>query len=156
MLFPPWILPRLEAVLEDAQERADLQSFADGVFAALGFGLADIQIMNANAAALNQYNGLRVTEAAERAGMDPFDFYCRMVIDSKRMARVLIHTYSGDSGEEDALARRAAPPAVHDRDRHLRHRRGPSEPGELRHLPARAQHLRRRRACSRSKRRCTR
>jgi N-acyl-D-amino-acid deacylase len=35
--------------------------------------------------------------------MDPFDFYCRLVIESGRQARVLIHTYSGDRGEEDAL-----------------------------------------------------
>ncbi len=103
VLFPPWILPRLEEVLESPQERADLQAFAAGVFGALGFDLADIQIMNANAPALNQYNGLRVTEAAERAGMHPFDFYARMVVDSRRMARVLIHTYSGDRGAEDAL-----------------------------------------------------
>ena len=103
VIFPPWMLPRLEAVLEDAQERQDLRNFADSAFAALGFGLADIQIMNANAQRWNPFNGMRVTEAAERAGMEPLDFYCRMVIDSNRNARVLIHKYSGDKGEEDAL-----------------------------------------------------
>ena len=103
VLFPPAILPRLEEVLGNPQERADLQNFADGAFAALGFGLPDIQIMKANAPQWEQYNGLRVTEAAARAGMEPFEFYCRLVIDSQRMARVLNHTYSGDRGEEDAL-----------------------------------------------------
>lgn len=103
VLFPPWMLPRLEAILDDPQERANLHSFAQSTFDAIGFGLADIQIMNANAPHLNQFNGLRITEAAARADMDPFDFYCRMVIDSQRMARVLIHTYSGDRGEEAAL-----------------------------------------------------
>jgi N-acyl-D-aspartate/D-glutamate deacylase len=103
VLFPPWILPRLEAVLDDPQERADLRNLADSTFAAIGFGLGDIQIMKANAPRFECYDGLRVTDAAERAGMDPFDFYCRMVIESGRMARVLNHTYSGDGPEEDAL-----------------------------------------------------
>ncbi len=35
--------------------------------------------------------------------MEPFDFYCRLVLASHRQARVLIHTYSGDKGEEEAL-----------------------------------------------------
>jgi N-acyl-D-aspartate/D-glutamate deacylase len=103
VLFPPAILPRLEDVLNDAEERANLRQFADLAFASLGFDLADIQIMNANAPRWNPYNGLRVTEAAARAGMEPFDFYGRLVVDSNRMARVLIHTYSGDRGEEAAL-----------------------------------------------------
>jgi N-acyl-D-aspartate/D-glutamate deacylase len=103
VIFPAPMLPRLEAVLADPEERATLKSFADFAFNSLGFGLPDIQIMRANAPALNQYDGLRIPEAAEREGVDPFDFYCRLVIDSHRQARVLIHTYSGDRGEEEAL-----------------------------------------------------
>jgi N-acyl-D-aspartate/D-glutamate deacylase len=103
VIFPAPMLPRLEAVLASPEERASLKSFADFAFGSIGFGLPDIQIMRANAPHLNQYDGLRVTEAAEREGMDPFDFYCRLVIDSHRQARVLIHTYSGDRGEEEAL-----------------------------------------------------
>jgi N-acyl-D-aspartate/D-glutamate deacylase len=103
VLFPPWVLPRLEEVLASDDERGNLASFANGVFGALGFDLADIQIMTANAPEFTRYDGLRVTDAAARAGMDPFDFYCRLVLASDRMARVLIHTYSGDRGEEDAL-----------------------------------------------------
>jgi N-acyl-D-aspartate/D-glutamate deacylase len=104
VLFPPAILPRLEEVLENAEERTNLRNFAEGVFAALGFGLGDIQIMNANIPRFNQHNGLRVPDAAAREKMEPFEFYCRLVIDSNRAARVLIHTYSGDDdGEEPAL-----------------------------------------------------
>lgn len=103
VIFPAHVLPRLEEVLASPDERASLRSFADFAFEGLGFGLPDIQIMRANAPALNQYDGLRIPEAAERAGLDPFDFYCRLVIDSHRQARVLIHTYSGDRGEEEAL-----------------------------------------------------
>lgn len=103
VLFPPAMLPRLEEILGDDGQRAALKAFADATFAALGFGLSDIQIMNANAPHLRVHDGLFVDEAARRAGMDPFDFYCRMVIDSNRMARVLIHTYSGAADDEEAL-----------------------------------------------------
>jgi N-acyl-D-aspartate/D-glutamate deacylase len=103
VLFPPEILPRLEEVLRNDDERAALANFADMTFAMVGLNLGDIQIMSANVPRLNQYNGLRITEAAEREGVSAFDFYGRLVIESQRMARVLIHTYSGDAGEEDAL-----------------------------------------------------
>jgi N-acyl-D-amino-acid deacylase len=103
VIFPAAILPRLEHVLESREERAGLQAFADMAFGSLGFGLPDIQIMKANAPRFDQYDGLRVTEAAARAGMDTFDFYCRLVIESNRNARVLNHTYSGDRGEEEPL-----------------------------------------------------
>jgi N-acyl-D-aspartate/D-glutamate deacylase len=103
VIFPAHVLPRLEEVLASPDELASLKSFAEFAFASLGFGLPDIQIMRANAPALNQYDGLRIPEAAANAGLEPFDFYCRLVLESNRQARVLIHTYSGDRGEEDAL-----------------------------------------------------
>jgi N-acyl-D-aspartate/D-glutamate deacylase len=103
VIFPAWILPRLEAVLENAAERANLRDFANTAFSSLGFGLPDVQIMKANAPRFDEHNGLRVPDAAARAGLDPFDFYCRLVIESNRNARVLNHTYSGDPGEEEPL-----------------------------------------------------
>lgn len=103
VLFPPEILPRLETVLADEQQRAGLKTFADMAFEQIGFNLTDIQIMNCNVERWNHLNGLFVDEAADRVEMDPFDFYCRLVIDSDRMARVLIHTYSGDAADESAL-----------------------------------------------------
>lgn len=103
VLFPPEILPRLEEVLRNDDERTALASFADMTFAMVGLNLGDIQIMNCNSPALNKYNGLRIPEAAEREGMSAFDFYGRLVVESNRMARVLIHTYSGDNGEEEPL-----------------------------------------------------
>jgi len=103
VIFPSAILPRLEEVLENPDERAGLRQFADAAFASLGFNLGDIQIMHGNVPRWNRHDGLRVTEAAAREGLDPFDFFCRLVVESNRTARVLIHTYSGDRGEEEAL-----------------------------------------------------
>jgi len=103
VLFPPDVLPRLESVLADGSARADLRAFADLAFTSLGFDLSDIQIMNANVARWRRYDGMRVTEAAALESMDAFDFYCAMVVESRRNARVLIHTYSGDAHSEEPL-----------------------------------------------------
>ncbi len=103
VLFPPEMLPHLESIMQDPQAMEGVKALGRQVFDQIGFHLEDIQIMNANAEAFDAYNGLFVGEAAERAGMDVWEFYARMVVDSRRNARVLNHTYSGHEGDEDAL-----------------------------------------------------
>jgi N-acyl-D-amino-acid deacylase len=103
VLFPPEMLPHLEAVLENPEAMAGLRTLGERVFEQIGFSLENVQIMNANAPALDCHNGLFVPEAAKRAGMEVWEFYARLVVDSQRNARVLNHTYSGDGGEENAL-----------------------------------------------------
>jgi N-acyl-D-amino-acid deacylase len=103
VLFPPEMLPHLESILQDPEALEGVKALGHDVFSKIGFFLEDIQIMNANAARFDEYNGLFVGEAAKRAGMDAWEFYARMVVDSQRNARVLNHTYSGHEGEEAAL-----------------------------------------------------
>lgn len=103
VLFPPEMLPHLESILQDPEAMEGVKALGRKVFAEIGFFLEDIQIMNANAARFDEYNGLFVGDAASRAGMDPWEFYARMVVESHRNARVLNHTYSGHEGEEAAL-----------------------------------------------------
>jgi N-acyl-D-aspartate/D-glutamate deacylase len=103
VLFPPEMLPHLETILRDPEALAGVKALGRRVFEEIGFFLEDIQIMRANAPAFDAYDGLFVGEAAERAGLDPWEFYARLVIESRRQARVLNHTYSGHDGEEDAL-----------------------------------------------------
>ncbi len=103
VLFPAQMLPRLEEILRSPEGMAGLRSFAEIAFDQVGFNLDDIQIMNANTPSFDCYNGLFVGEAARRAGMDIWDFYGQMVVDSHRNARVLIHKYSGESRDERAL-----------------------------------------------------
>jgi N-acyl-D-aspartate/D-glutamate deacylase len=103
VIFPAAVLPRLEQVLRSPEELDGLRRFAEMAFQAVGFGLADIQIMHAGVPALDRYDGLRIPEAAARAGEDPFAFYARLTVESHRNARVLNHTYSGDRGEEEPL-----------------------------------------------------
>ena len=89
---------------------AGVRALGERVFGEIGFFLEDIQIMNANAPEFDEWNGLFVGDAAKRAGMDTWEFYARMVVASKRNARVLNHTYSGHEGEEEALRRVLAHP----------------------------------------------
>jgi N-acyl-D-amino-acid deacylase len=103
VLFPAEILPRLEEVLQSPEEMATLRAFGDMAFELIGFDLEDIQIMNANAPGFDQYNGMFIGPAARSAGVDVWEFYARMVVESHRNARVLIHKYSGDADDEDAL-----------------------------------------------------
>jgi N-acyl-D-aspartate/D-glutamate deacylase len=104
VIFPAALLPRLEQVLQSPEELDGLRRFAELAFGAVGFGLPDIQIMHCGVPELNQYDGLRIPEAAERAGEEPFAFYARLTVASRRNARVLNHTYSGDASDESALA----------------------------------------------------
>lgn len=110
VIFPAAILPRLEQVLQNPEELDGLRRFADMAFGALGFGLPEIQIMHCGVPELDRYDGLRIPEAAARAGQDPFEFYARLTVASRRNARILNHGYSGDRGEEDALRRVLAHP----------------------------------------------
>ncbi len=103
VLFPPEMLPHLEAILEDPQGLEGIRALGRRVFDEVGFYLEDIQIMRANAPRFEAYDGLFVGEAAERAGMDVWEFYARLVVESGRTARVLNHTYSGHRGDEGAL-----------------------------------------------------
>ncbi len=103
VIFPPEVLPRLEEILQSPEEMEGLKAFAAMAFDAIGFCLDDIQILDANAPAFERYNGMFVDEAARRAGMDIWDFYARLVIESRRNARVLLHRYSGAADDERAL-----------------------------------------------------
>jgi N-acyl-D-amino-acid deacylase len=103
VLFPPDVLPYLETVLADPSMMENLVAMGNMVFGQIGFGLEDIQIMNANAASFDRYNGWFVGEAARDAGIGIWEFYARMVLESHRNARVLIHKYSGSAEDERAL-----------------------------------------------------
>jgi N-acyl-D-amino-acid deacylase len=103
VLFPPDVLPYLETVLADPAMMENLVAMGNMVFGQIGFGLEDIQIMNANAPEFDRFNGKFVGDAARDAGMGIWEFYARMVLASHRNARVLIHKYSGSAEDERAL-----------------------------------------------------
>jgi N-acyl-D-aspartate/D-glutamate deacylase len=103
VLFPPEMLPHLETILESPEQLEGVKALGARVFEQIGFWLEDVQIMRANAPRFDELDGLFVGEAARRMGMDIWEFYARLVVESQRNARVLNHTYSGHDGDEDAL-----------------------------------------------------
>ncbi|MBW2294713.1 MAG: amidohydrolase family protein [Deltaproteobacteria bacterium] len=103
VLFPPEMLPQLETILESPEQLEGVKALGTRVFEQIGFYLEDVQIMRANAPRFDEFDGLFVGEAAKRMGMDVWEFYARLVVESHRNARVLNHTYSGHDGEEEAL-----------------------------------------------------
>ncbi|MBW2397501.1 MAG: amidohydrolase family protein, partial [Deltaproteobacteria bacterium] len=103
VLFPPEMLPHLESILENPEQLEGVKALGARIFKEIGFYLEDVQIMRANAPRFNELDGLFVGEAAKRMGMDIWEFYARLVVESHRNARVLNHTYSGHDGEEHAL-----------------------------------------------------
>lgn len=103
VLFPPEMLPHLETILESPEQLEGVKALGARVFEQIGFYLEDVQIMHANAPRFNELDGLFVGDAAKQLGMDVWEFYARLVVESHRNARVLNHTYSGHEGDEDAL-----------------------------------------------------
>lgn len=103
VIFPPEMLPHLELLLANPEALDGVRAIGRAAFEEIGFFLEDIQIMRANAPAFAAYEGLFVGEAAHRAGMDIWEFYARLVVESQRNARVLNHTYSGHGEDEAAL-----------------------------------------------------
>jgi N-acyl-D-aspartate/D-glutamate deacylase len=103
VIFPPEMLPHLESLLASPEAMEAMRAMGNHVFGEIGFSLEDIQLMRANAPAFEAYEGLFMGEAAARAGMDVWTFYARLVLESRRTARILLHTYSGAADDESAL-----------------------------------------------------
>ncbi|MFT4570390.1 MAG: N-acyl-D-aspartate/D-glutamate deacylase [Candidatus Binatia bacterium] len=76
-------------MLEPPEQLEGLKTLGAQLFAQNGFYLEDIQIMRANATRFDELDGLFVGEAAKRVGMDVWEFYARLVVESHRNARVL-------------------------------------------------------------------
>lgn len=103
VFFPSSALPRLEEMLNDPAERRSLGDFVALAFAAIGYGWEDIRISWSNTPLFEQYEGLVITEAARRAGEDPWDFFCRLTLESRRLASIVIQAVSGDAENEEPL-----------------------------------------------------
>lgn len=72
-------------------------------FLLLGFSYRDFQIMDAGDDNLQGINGLRISELAKILGISAFDVFIRLSEQTPGGAVVLIHNYSGESGDERVL-----------------------------------------------------
>jgi N-acyl-D-amino-acid deacylase len=100
VIFPSWSQTGLEGLLDSTEGWAKLR---DG-FKPLGAFIAEsIQLMWANNPKLRHLEGKYFGQIAETLGLDPIDAYLTVTRESATRGRVLIHLYSGDEQDEQAL-----------------------------------------------------
>ena len=107
VVLPPWFQENLPANFHDKEAMYRVEMELTLMSSALGFGYSDIQMLNARHAELNQYNGLFLSEIAERLGVSPFQAAMTISEKSEGRARVLNHKYS-DMAVIDALMKHPA------------------------------------------------
>lgn len=94
VVIPPWFQANLPANYHDEEALKRLEGELTLMSSVLGFGYDNIQLTDARHAELNQYNGLFLSEIAEKRGMKPFDVAMEVSEKSGGRARVLNHNYS--------------------------------------------------------------
>jgi N-acyl-D-amino-acid deacylase len=95
VVFPKWFQENLPENYHNEEALRRLEVELAVASAVLGFGYADIQITYAGNAELNQYNGMFLSEIAERRGTTPFRTAIEIAQESTgRGVFVLLHKYS--------------------------------------------------------------
>ena len=95
VVLPAWFRENLPENFHDEEALKRLETELSMIIPLLGFGYDDIQITNANDPELDQYNGLFLSQIAEKLGVSPFE--AAMLLSEKggrRGAWVLNHKYS--------------------------------------------------------------
>jgi N-acyl-D-amino-acid deacylase len=76
----------------------------------LGIRFEHVQLLWAASPEYARFDGMRFSRIAEELGTDPYSAYFRVTVASDARARVMLHTYSGDAGNEEPLRRVMAHP----------------------------------------------
>lgn len=100
IIFPAWSQNQLEELLDSADGWARL---AAGFQPLKPFIHDTVQLMWAVKPELKHFEGMFFGEIAEAMKLDPVDAYLTIARESGTRARVLIHLYSGDDRNENAL-----------------------------------------------------
>ena len=94
VFIPAWFLADLPRNYHDADALKRVEEEIEFVSQALGFGFDDIQISHAGHPELNQYNGLFLSEIAEKRGMTAFQVMMDFSEKTGGRATVLNYNYS--------------------------------------------------------------
>jgi len=107
VFLPPWVKSKGAGVFSDKKEIAKIKLLMGVLFKLLGFDYSNIQVLDTRAEAVQQFNGMFLTEIAQKRGMTNFDNYIDLVMKTNSGAVVLMHNYT--SGENlNALIRHKA------------------------------------------------
>ncbi|MCP4644306.1 MAG: amidohydrolase family protein [bacterium] len=94
VFMPTWFLAKGPDAFKDKGALRRLRLEVALMKKLVGFGYDDIQLTNGCIDELNQYNGLFMTEIAEKRGMSNFKNLVDIARQTKGKARVLNHSYS--------------------------------------------------------------
>ncbi|MFO8113412.1 MAG: amidohydrolase family protein [Desulfosalsimonadaceae bacterium] len=104
-ILPAWFLARVPEVFHNSWARARLRAELAIGFRLVGMTYKDIQVMDAGPPEWAWFNGMRMDELARHWQMTPFDATLKVSEVSGGNAVILLHTYSGEPGDEALLYR---------------------------------------------------
>ncbi len=107
-LLPEWVMARMPGVLKQSLPLLRLRLEAWLAFRSLGLGYDCIQISEAGCPAYQPYNGLFLTDIAERVGLSPFQVMVDILDQSRAEARMIMHKYYGPEIIERLMTHPAA------------------------------------------------
>ncbi|NOY69431.1 MAG: amidohydrolase family protein [Deltaproteobacteria bacterium] len=102
-VLPYWFLEKLPQWYTNPWARTLLRAELAAGFFLLGFGYRDFQLMDAGCEKWAHLNGMRIPGIASSWGCSQFEALLRLSAESNGSALVLLHTYSGEPGNEAAL-----------------------------------------------------
>ncbi len=94
VFMPEWFLASIPDAFESRTSLLRLRAEITLIEKLLGFGYGDIQITHANHPELDQYNGMFMTDIAEKRDMGEFENFVDFARQTEGRARVLNHRYS--------------------------------------------------------------
>jgi N-acyl-D-amino-acid deacylase len=110
VVFPAWFLDGFAENIDDASALRRVKREIDLLRWTLGLDYGDITLLWGRAPELVELEGLNFAQIARRLALPPFEAYCHVARASQGRARVLLGTYSGDSGSEEPLRAALAHP----------------------------------------------
>ncbi|MBW2545228.1 MAG: amidohydrolase family protein, partial [Deltaproteobacteria bacterium] len=102
-VLPYWFLAMQGERYRSRWARLRLRAELEAGFRLVGFMYHDFQVMDAAVEGWEDLNGLRISEIARKWQKTPFDTLLTMSEVSDGAALMLLHTYSGEPGNEGPL-----------------------------------------------------
>ncbi len=102
-LLPHWFLASIPASYQSRWALKRLKVEFEIGFRVVGFSYPDLQIMHTAVPGMEDLDGLRIPEVADRWQVSPFEALLRLSRESRGRTSMLFHAYSGEPGNEGVL-----------------------------------------------------
>ena len=103
VLFPYWFLRQIPRAYESRWAKLRLRVEMAAGFKLVGFGPADMQVMNAGVDGLEELDGRFIDDVAREWGQTSLEVLLRLSKESSGATTILFHGYSGAADDESAL-----------------------------------------------------